>query len=186
VIFQNVNIALAAGQAVHLTGPNGVGKTSLLRLCAGALVPSNGHVYLADPDRVFLLPADDRAITGQRSVFSFLAFWAKLWAVPENNIAPALEQMGMTTLGDQRLGHLSAGQKRRLQWARLLLQQQGKTPATAWLLDEPFKGLDRAAMSLCEIALAQHMTSGGGALIASHEPLPAIAHSVVPLMEAAP
>lgn len=183
-IFQNFNLVLGAGEAVHLTGANGAGKTSLLRACANALQPQQGDISRANDAGPFFLPADDRAITGPRSVMSWMTFWAKLWRVDTAHISAVLEKMGIANIPHQRLGHLSAGQKRRLHWARMLLQQHTAIPARVWLLDEPFKGLDSASLKLCEAILTTHLAEGGGVIIASHEALPAIAHRVLPLKDA--
>lgn len=162
-IFRNVNFNLQAGQALWLQGRNGCGKTSLLRLLAGALVPSEGMLRVPETPAVFL-PADDIVWPGGDTVEGALSFWARLHGA---DIMPALQGVGLAGLVRRRVAQLSAGQKRRLSLARVALQ-----PGPLWLLDEPLNSLDRDGAALFAQLLSQHLSQGGMAVVASHDALP--------------
>lgn len=175
VLFRNLSFGIDAGEVVHLAGPNGSGKTSLLRIMAGAL-PCEGKVLWGNIDflengvdghakRFAFLPSDDRSLKVLETVEENLSFWAGLWRVAEANarIATALDALGMTALKDTALRYLSAGQKRRVSLARVLVKG-----SPLWLLDEPFNGLDAAAAGLFRCVLDAHLAAGGMAAIASH------------------
>jgi heme exporter protein A len=176
LLFQNLDCALSPGEVLHLAGPNGAGKTSLLRLMAGALPAAAGEVLWEDKPflekgaeeharRIAFLPADDRSLKVLETVGENLAFWARLTG-DELDCAGALGRMGLSALENTPVRRLSAGQRRRLNLARILVR---KVPL--WLLDEPFNGLDAAAQDLFAQALGAHAAAGGMAVIASHAPL---------------
>jgi len=174
VLFQNLSFHLDPGDVVHIAGPNGSGKTSLLRLLAGALpvaagtVKWNGHDFLEDGKdahaaRIALLPAGEQGLKPQETAGENLAFWASLHtAVPD--IDAALSKMDILKLKDTPVRHLSAGQKRRLSLARVFLKPEAKL----WLLDEPLNGLDIHSYDLFVAALNAHSKAGGIAALASH------------------
>lgn len=166
-IFRNVNFTLAPGQALWLRGPNGCGKTSLLRLLAGALCPTEGLLHGRPEGTPAFLPADDALWQGGESVSAALSFWARLYGAA---LMPALQDVGLAALVSRRVALLSAGQKRRLSLARVLLQ-----PSPLWLLDEPLNGLDRDGVDMFARVLAQHLAAGGMAVVASHDALPDLA-----------
>ncbi len=166
-IFQNVNVELRRGCVLLLTGPNGCGKTSLLRALVGALPAASGDVTRHTPRSPAFMPADDMLWQGSETVSVALRFWADLSG---GNAASALAQTGLAGLSDRPLNQLSTGQKRRLSLARLLVQ-----PADIWLLDEPLVGLDTAGRQMLAAVLMAHLQAGGAAVIASHEALPSLA-----------
>lgn len=149
----------------------------MLRVMAGALPPVAGEIvwegrpFLADgveehARRLSFLPADDRSLKVLETAGENLAFWAEINGCGEDAIGAALAAMGIEALRDTPVRLFSAGQKRRLSLARLMLGQ-----CRLWLLDEPFNGLDPAAAALFMAALARHCAAGGIAVIASHLPL---------------
>ncbi|MBP7064173.1 cytochrome c biogenesis heme-transporting ATPase CcmA [Ferrovibrio sp.] len=179
-LFKDVSFSLAPGEALLLRGPNGSGKSSLLRLLAGFLAPAAGRLLWQGQD-VAHEPEDYRAgllylghqdaVQPQISAEDNLIYWARLAglgaAAAAERSQAALEQAG---LGRQRRlpgRYLSAGQKRRLGLARLLLR-----PAALWLLDEPTNALDSAAITWLGAALARHRAAGGLVLLASHVDVP--------------
>ena len=174
-VFAGLELALEPGEAVLLSGPNGSGKSSLLRLLAGLLRPAAGRI-LWQQEPIADDPAAHRArlafvghqdpVKAVLSVRENLAFWTRLKGGAESAVPAALERLGLGGLAAVPGGMLSAGQRRRLNLARLLA-----APATLWLLDEPTVGLDKASVAILEAMLAAHLALGGLLLLASHLPL---------------
>ena len=172
-VLAGLSFELAAGGALLLTGRNGAGKSSLLRLMAGLLPPAGGVLSWNDTN-VTADPAAHRArvaFVGDRdavkpglSVAGNLAAWASLLGADGAKAVPtALMQFGLASLADLPARYLSAGQRRRLALARLLL-----APRPLWLLDEPHAGLDAASVEALEETLRTHRSRGGMAVVASH------------------
>lgn len=172
-ILHDVSLACPAGQAVRLTGPNGVGKSTLLRAVAGLLPLSAGSVTLngtdlsTDRDSFHLQIAYTGhldAIKPQLSVIENLSVWARVFG--SDRLDETLETFNLTKLADRPAFACSAGQKRRLGLARLLLADRA-----LWLMDEPTVSLDADTVAMIETAIANHLGTGGMALIATHLPL---------------
>lgn len=158
VLFRGVTFDLAPGEALHVIGANGVGKSSLIRLLAGLLRPYAGAV--ARDGTVALL--DERlALDPHQPLGAALAFWARL----DGGTAPPLEALGLADLLDVPVRYLSTGQRKRAALVRVIGQD-----ADIWLLDEPLNGLDRSAVGRVEALVAEHCASGGLCVIASHQP----------------
>ena len=159
-VLSGVTFALSPGQALILRGPNGVGKTTLLRCIAGLQPVLAGRIVRPEAGVVYAAHAD--GVKGVLSVAENLAFWAAVQGAA--GIAAALAAMDLSALADRPAQNLSAGQRRRLGLARLLLGGRG----ALWLLDEPTVSLDASAVGLVERAIAAHLAQGGMALIATH------------------
>ena len=159
-VLSGVSLALSGGQALFLRGPNGVGKTTLLRCIAGLQPAVAGRVVLPEAGVVYAAHAD--GVKGVLSVAENLAFWAAVQGA--GSIGAALDALDLRALADRPAQNLSAGQRRRLGLARLLLGGRG----ALWLMDEPTVSLDRGAVGLVERAVAAHLAAGGTALIATH------------------
>ena len=177
LVFAGLGFALSAGDALLLVGPNGSGKSSLLRLMALLLRPFRGEFrwqgepVAENPDAYRQGLRYVGHLDGVKPVLTChesLAFWAALDGAPEpgRRAAAALERLGLERLAEVPGRYLSAGQKRRLNLARLLL-----LPAPLWLLDEPTNGLDAAAIARLEGALAEHRAAGGLIVASTHTPL---------------
>ena len=170
VIQAGLSFEIGAGRALSLRGPNGVGKSTLLRALAGLLRPTRGQILLdgatpADRDRWSELVAyagHTDATKAQLSVRENLGFWAGLFG---GDLDRAIEALDLGPIADRLAGTCSAGQKRRLGLARLAV-----SPAQLWLLDEPTTALDQAARSAFAALLRDHLGAGNQAVIATHDP----------------
>jgi heme exporter protein A len=158
-VLEGVSLALAPGEALVLRGPNGIGKTTLLRTVAGLQPPLAGSIETAPENLVYAGHAD--GIKPTLSVAENLRFWAQVFGT--KGISRAIEGFDLARLADRPAGALSAGQKRRLGLARLLV-----TGRTIWVLDEPTVSLDAGAVAMFAGAVRAHLASGGAALIATH------------------
>jgi heme exporter protein A len=171
-VFAGLDFAVAAGEALALTGRNGAGKTSLLRLIAGLLEPSAGRVELAGGTPEASI-AEQAHYMGHRdalkpalSVLENLRFWYAFLGGRDALPASALDSVGLGGLGGLPAGYLSAGQRRRLALARLVA-----APRPVWLLDEPTAALDTAGQQRLAELMRAHLAGGGIIVAATHGPL---------------
>ncbi|MEM1342941.1 MAG: heme ABC exporter ATP-binding protein CcmA [Pseudomonadota bacterium] len=175
VVFSGLKARLQAGSATALRGPNGIGKSTLLRVLAGLLPPSAGEAYhdgvslsqapAAFQERVLYAGHRDGVKPALR-VAENLRIWARLHAAPEARIETALARFGLERLAERPAAECSAGQMRRLGLARLLVIER-----PLWLLDEPTVSLDTTSVALVAELVKAHITTGGIALIATHADL---------------
>ena len=157
-ILENLSFTLAAGDLLILRGPNGIGKTTLLRSIAG-LQPIQAGQIQADPETIAYAAHAD-GVKGALTVVENLTFWAETFGTA--SIEPALTAFNLTDLSERAAQTLSAGQRRRLGLARLLV-----TGRALWILDEPTISLDQASTELFAEALKSHLKTGA-ALVATH------------------
>lgn len=163
LLFEDLNFVLKSGQGILVTGANGVGKSSLLRIAAGLLAPAAGRVVR---DGAVALAAETAALDEDLTLFAALAFWARLDGGNDEAVAMALAAMGLAQLAPVPVRLLSTGQRRRATLARVIASKAG-----IWLLDEPASGLDAASLNELAAAMAGHLAAGGVILAASHQPL---------------
>jgi len=171
-VIGGLSFQLGDGEGLLLTGPNGAGKTTLIRAIAGLLRADGGIVRLNGAEE-----ADDvgphchlighkNGVKASMTVGENLRFWARYLGDGDGDVDPALSRLGLADIEDLPAGYLSAGQKRRLGLARLLV---AKRPL--WLLDEPTVSLDAASTEILATVVAGHVAGGGMAIAATHIPL---------------
>lgn len=161
-VLSGVNFTVEAGAALVLRGPNGVGKTTLLRTVAGLQPALRGRIEGAEDAIAYAAHSDGHK--AQLTVAENLDFWRGVYGGPD--VGAALEAFGLSSLLDRRAGKLSFGQRRRLSLARLMV-----TGRPVWILDEPTSNLDAASIGLFAAAARRHLAAGGAALIATHTDL---------------
>ena len=158
-LLQDVDIELKNGQAGILRGPNGVGKTTLLRALAGLQPFDSGEIECSLEDICYSGHAD--GIKPTLTVQENLEFWANIFGSP--SISEVAEKFMIIDLLNSKAGNLSAGQKRRVGLSRL-----GLTGRQVWLLDEPTVSLDETSVKIFENIIKDHLSEDGCALIATH------------------
>ncbi len=174
-LFNDISFEVSAGQCLHVTGPNGCGKTSLLRILCGLNQAEGGQVLW-----------QGKAISGNHAFFSSCAYVAhkeglknELTAIEnlryyqqldarrdEVVLDRLLSKMGLLSCADLLAQNLSFGQRRRLSFARLLIAN-----FSLWILDEPFTGIDNSGRELIETLCVEHLEAGGSIIMTHHQSL---------------
>lgn len=186
-LFARLDLAVDAGEWLHVRGENGTGKTSLLRLLAGLSQPVEGEILWCGQSirkaeseyrRNLLFFGHQGALKEDLTALENLSFAAAMDGahVPDVNALKALYQFGLKGREDLPVRVLSAGQKRRVMLARLVTRK-----AKLWVLDEPFTALDVKAVELLSVLIAQHVADGGMAVLTSHQAMPIPGGRVVQL-----
>jgi heme exporter protein A len=171
-VFSGLDFAASSGEALAVTGPNGSGKTSLLRLIAGLLTMAGGSIGLEGGERELSLPEQAHylghrdALKPALSVSENLSFWRDFLGGKLFDTKESLAAVGLDHAAQLPAAYLSAGQRRRLSIARLLAVRR-----PIWLLDEPANALDAAGQSLFVGLMGEHLARGGLIVAATHAPL---------------
>ena len=173
-ILAGLSLTVADGEALLLTGPNGTGKTTLLRTIAGLLPQADGTIALEGYEAEIGTGLGElchyvghrNGIKPALTVTENADFWRTYLGGPRRAVAEALESFRLTALATVRAAYLSAGQKRRLGLARLLL-----APRALWLLDEPAVSLDATSQAILAEVANRHAARGGIIVAATHQPL---------------
>ena len=159
VLLAEVGFALAPGQALHLAGPNGIGKSSLIRVLAGLLRPYAGTI---EREGEVALIDERPAVDLHPPLGKALAFWRRI----DGTASGMPVDLGLCDLADVPVRFLSTGQRKRAALARV-----AQSGAPIWLLDEPLNGLDTRWTEVAQTLIDAHRQAGGIAVIASHQPL---------------
>lgn len=183
-LFERFDLTVPAGEAVALTGANGSGKTSLLRAIAGLLRPESGAVSFLDDTGAPLDPDAARAaavhmvghhdgLKSTRTAGEELIFQSAWTGATPEGVQRAIEALQLKPLLELEVRRLSAGQRRRIAFGRLVAN-----PRSLWLLDEPMAPLDAARRALFGSLMQAHLAAGGLIVAAVHDPLPFKARQV--------
>lgn len=175
-VLQGVSAQIHPGELLHVAGPNGTGKTTLLRVVTGLLRPEQGSVswlgrpisaHRADYQAAMAYSAHEPALKGDLTALENLHFSVGLKRpAGRAELRAALERTGVLACEDLPARVLSAGQRRRVSLARVLAMR-----APLWLLDEPHANLDAAGAELVSLLLQEHTQAGGLALVVAHRDL---------------
>jgi heme exporter protein A len=175
-VLSGLDFEVSSGEALAVTGPNGSGKTSLLRIMAGLLALAGGSIDLEGGEDELTLPEQAHylghrdAMKPALSVLENLAFWRNFFGGdvfdPKDSLNESLDKVGLDHAAHLPAAYLSAGQRRRLSIARLLAIRR-----PIWLLDEPTSALDAAGQTLFANLTRDHLARGGLVLAATHASL---------------
>jgi heme exporter protein A len=171
-VFSGLDFEAASGEALAVTGPNGSGKTSLLRLIAGLLTIADGSIGLEGGETELTLPEQAHylghrdALKSALSVLENLSFWRDFLGGEAFDASASLAAVGLDHAAHLPAAYLSAGQRRRLSIARLLVVRR-----PVWLLDEPTSALDTTGQSMFAALMGDHLARGGLIVAATHAPL---------------
>lgn len=167
-LISGLSFNVYSGECIWVTGANGIGKSSLLRLCAGLLRPQSGDIAwsennsISNPTKCVSYQPHNDATWPLLKVSEVLSFWGKL-AKRSDYVLETIEKLNLTDLVSQPCRTLSAGQSRRVAIAKLLIENR-----PLWLMDEPTAPLDQTNRAIVKAVMSEHLKSGGSIIVASH------------------
>lgn len=162
LVLNGLSLEADVGDVIWIRGANGCGKSTLLRTIAGLLPTASGAVHIKGR---LSLADENLALDANLSVEKSLRFWADMDGASPATREAALVAMDLVALADIPVRFLSTGQRKRANLARLMASN-----ADIWLLDEPYNGLDSASSARLDDVLLKHVSAGGIALVAAHQP----------------
>lgn len=174
-LFRHLSFSVEPGQLWHVKGPNGCGKSTLMKILTGKLTPNEGEVTFADPsedihNQYEYLAAEQNGLFGELSALANLRFWLQ-WkispALADDALWAELKAWGFKNRlasEDFAVATFSTGMKRKLALARVVLSR-----SPLWLLDEPLYGLDDSALKVFRARLSRHCSEGGAVVTVSHD-----------------
>ena len=176
VLFSELNLEIQPGQAIQIEGSNGSGKTTLLRILCGLIMPDHGHIFWGDEDiqhnrhdyvKNLAYIGHHNGIKEDSTALENLIL-SRALSGTDARMSPnqALLSVGLRGYDHQLCRTLSAGQKRRVALARLLIN-----PSMLWILDEPFTAIDQTGMEELEAIITEHVSAGGMVILTSHHKL---------------
>jgi heme exporter protein A len=160
-VFQPVSFELEAGRLLLITGANGCGKTTLIRVLTGVLHPTSGDIGMAARNMAYV--GHYLALKDDLSVLENLRFIREFMGTSSRSALDVIREVGLDRVKHNQARNLSAGQRKRCALARLLLSE-----ADLWLLDEPYSNLDNEGVELVDRLLVRHLEEGGAAVVATH------------------
>jgi len=176
-LFSGLSTSVKNGDILWVQGENGIGKTTLLGAITGLFRPDNGtmswslNAKLCDPSRLIAYQPHQSYAKPSLTTWEDLDFWADIYDT-QSLLKPALDKVGLVSKSDVITGALSAGQKRRLALAKLIISQK-----PVWIMDEPSAAMDKDGAALIDDLIQTHVVRGGAAIIASHSPVRSLSRS---------
>ncbi|WP_142416241.1 heme ABC exporter ATP-binding protein CcmA [Bartonella massiliensis] len=169
ILFKNLSFCLFPQQLMTITGPNGIGKSTLLRIIVGLLEAAEGQIIFKDHEQRYPVATACHYLGSQNAMKPFLSvinnlqFWAEFYGQHLRFVHETLADIGLSDLEHLPFNALSTGQQRRVAIARLLLSYR-----PLWILDEPISGLDSHAQKLLSRIFQRHLNQGGMIIAATH------------------
>ena len=177
VIFRNLNLKIQNGVATIISGKNGSGKTSLLRIIADLLNPKSGDIIwkgksmyknLDNYHKEITFVADINTSKNNLTIIENINFWKDLYgsSITHEGFVRLIDNLNLRSHMNNRVSFLSKGQKRKLELSRIIIEERN-----IWILDEPFLGLDQDSVNIIGQTINDHLTQNGIVILTSHVPV---------------